>query len=106
MAKYLLEVSYTLEGVKGVLAQGGSAREAAAKAAVESAGGKLEAFYFAFGDRDAVVIYDASDNEAAAALGLTVAAGGGVTAKTTVLLTPAEVDKAASKKVGYTPPGK
>jgi uncharacterized protein with GYD domain len=104
--KYLLETSYTVDGVKGVVAKGGSAREAAAKAAIESVGGKMEAFYFAFGATDVVVIFDAPDNEAAAALGLTLGASGAVSAKTTVLLTPAEIDNATSKKVGYTPPGK
>ena len=106
MPKYLLEASYTAEGIKGVVEKGGSAREAAAKAAIKSVGGKMEAFYFAFGDRDAIVIFDAPDNEAAAALGLTIGASGVVTAKTTVLLTSAEVDNATSKKVGYNPPGK
>ena len=105
MAKYLLEVNYTLDGVKGVLVQGGSARKAAASAAVKSAGGKVEAFYFAFGGTDVFLIADLPDNAAAAALALTVTAGGGATVKTIVLLTPDEVDAAAKKKIGYRPPG-
>ena len=52
MAKYLLEVNYTLDGVKGVKAKGGSARLAAAKAAAESVGGSIECLYFAFGGTD------------------------------------------------------
>ncbi len=106
MAKYMLEVNYTLEGVKGVLAKGGTAREAAARAAAKSAGGSLDSFYFTFGDKDVVTIADLPDNTAAAALALTVAGGGGATVKTIVLLTPAEVDGATKKKVEYTPPGK
>lgn len=105
MAKYLLEVNYTLEGVKGVLAKGGTAREAAARAAAKSAGGSLECFYFAFGGTDVVTIADLPDNTAAAALALTVAGGGGATVRTTVLLTPDEIDAATKKKVKYTPPG-
>lgn len=105
MAKYLLEVSYTLDGIKGVKAKGGSARVAAAKAAAESAGGSVEQFYFAFGGTDVYVICDFPDDVSAASLALTVAAGGGATVKTVVLLTPEEIDQAATKSVSYSPPG-
>lgn len=105
MPKYLLKVNYTLDGVKGVLAKGGSARKAAAEAAAESAGGKVDAFYFAFGATDAYVIAEFPDNASAAALALTVSAGGGVAVSTVPLLTPEEIDKAAGAKVKYQPPG-
>jgi uncharacterized protein with GYD domain len=105
MAKYLLEVNYTLEGVRGVVAKGGSARKAAAAAASKSVGGKLEAFYFGFGKTDVYAIADLPDNEAAAALALTVSAGGGAEVRTVVLLTPEEVDAAVQQKVKYTAPG-
>ena len=68
MPKYLLQVNYTLEGVKGVLSKGGSARKAAAKAAAESVGGTLECMYFAFGSTDAFAIADLPDNAAAAVM--------------------------------------
>jgi uncharacterized protein with GYD domain len=105
MPKYLLEVEYTLDGVRGVLAKGGSARRAAATAAAKSAGGKLESFYFAFGGTDVYVIADMPDNASAAALALTVTAGGGANVRTVVLLTPDEVDAATQKDVRYKPPG-
>lgn len=105
MAKYLLEVRYTLDGVRGVAAQGGSARKAAAQAAAKSVGGKVESFYFGFGKTDVFVIADLPDNTAAAALALAVTAGGGATVRTVVLLTPDEIDAAAEKTVKYTPPG-
>jgi uncharacterized protein with GYD domain len=105
MPKYLLQTNYTLDGVRGLLAKGGSARRAAAQAAAKSVGGKVDAFYFAFGDTDVYVIADLPDNEAAAALALTVSAGGGAAVKTTVLITPDEIDGAAGKTVKYTPPG-
>jgi len=105
MPKYLLETSYTLEGVRGLVAKGGTARKAAAQAAVKSVGGKLDALYFAFGGTDVVVIADLPDNAAAAALALAISAGGGATARTTVLLTPEEIDAATTKKVKYAPPG-
>ena len=106
MPKYLLQVNYTLEGVKGVVAKGGSARKAAAQAAAKSAGGKIESFYFAFGGTDVFTIADLPDNAAAAAVALNVSAGGGATVKTVVLLTPEEIDTATQQKVKYTPPGK
>jgi uncharacterized protein with GYD domain len=105
MAKYMLQVKYTLDGVKGVLAKGGSARKTAAQAAAKSVGGKVDSFYFAFGENDAYVIADLPDNAAAAALALSVSAGGGATATTIVLLAPEEIDTARDVKVKYQPPG-
>ena len=106
MPKYLLEVNYTLDGVKGVVVQGGSARKAAAQAAAKSVGGKLDSFYFAFGGVDVFTVADLPDNAAAAALALAVTAGGGATVRTVVLLTPEEIDSATQKKVKYSPPGR
>jgi uncharacterized protein with GYD domain len=103
--KYLLQVNYTLDGVKGVLAKGGSARKAAAQAAAKSSGGEIESMYFAFGSTDAYIIADFPDNAAAAAVALTVSASGGGSITTTVLLTPEEIDKAADHTVKYRPPG-
>ncbi len=105
MPRYMLEVKYTLDGVRGLLAQGGTARAAAARAAIESVGGTQETFHFAFGSADAFVVAEVPDNVAAAALALAVAAGGGATVRTHVLLAPAEVDAAAAQQVGYRPPG-
>lgn len=106
MNKYLLEVNYTLDGVKGLQSEGGSARVAAATKLIESVGGKLESFYFAFGDTDAYVIFEMPDEISAAAAALTVCAGGGATARTVVLLTSADVDAATKKNASYRPPGK
>jgi|SRR5580765_1009764 uncharacterized protein with GYD domain len=105
MAKYLIEASYTTEGAKGLLKDGGSKRRAAAEQAVKNAGGKLEAFYFAFGNRDALVIVDAPDHATVVATSLAINASGAVRTKTTVLLTPEEIDQASKKGVKYTPPG-
>ena len=105
MPKFLLEASYTQEGVKGVQSAGGSSRRDAVAQVAESVGGKLESFHFAFGDRDAYVIVDVPDNESAAAVALTVNAAGGAAVKTVVLLTPEEVDAAAKRSVDYRPPG-
>ena len=105
MAKYLVQASYTQDGVKGVLDKGGSSRPEAVKHLVEGLGGSMEAFYFAFGDADAYVIVDLPDNVSTAAVALAVNASGAATAKTTVLLTPEEVDQATQKAVDYKPPG-
>ena len=105
MPKYLIEASYTREGVKGIQSAGGSARREAVKSAVEGVGGSLESFYFGFGDSDAYVTVDLPDNQAATAVALTVNAAGGAVVKTTVLLTPEEVDAAAQQSVDYRPPG-
>ena len=105
MPKYLIQASYTLEGVKGVQRAGGSSRREAVAQVAESVGGKLESFHFAFGERDAYVIADLPDNESAAAVALTVNAAGGAAVRTVVLLTPEEVDAAAKRSVDYRPPG-
>ena len=105
MAKYLLEVQYTLDGARGVLANGGSARRTAAAAAVKSVGGKIESFYFAFGKNDAYVIADLPDNTSAAALALTVTASGAASVRTIVLLTPDAASTSSGKDVRYRPPG-
>jgi uncharacterized protein with GYD domain len=105
MPKYLIEASYSPQGVEGVKSKGGSSRRDAVAEMTESLGGKMESFYFGFGDHDAYVVVDLPDNEAAAAVALTVNAAGGATCKTIVLLTPEEVDEAAQRSVGYRPPG-
>lgn len=105
MPKYLIEASYTREGVQGVQDKGGSSRRDAVADTAKGLGGQLEAFYFAFGEHDAFVIVDLPDNEAAAATALAVNAAGGATAKTTVLLTPEQVDEAARRSVDYRAPG-
>jgi len=106
MAKYLFEASYTADGVKGLVAKGGTSRRSAVQAAVKSVGGKMEAFYFAFGGHDAIVIADLPDNTAAAGLALNIAATGTVDIHTVVLLTADEVDAATKQDVKYRPPGK
>jgi uncharacterized protein with GYD domain len=105
MPKFLIEASYTLDGVKGVQSAGGSSRRDAVAQVAESVGGSLECFYFGFGDSDAYVILDLPNNETAAAVALTVNAAGGATVKTVVLLTPEEVDAAAKRSVDYRAPG-
>jgi uncharacterized protein with GYD domain len=105
MPKYLFQGNYIGEGVKGLLKEGGSSRRAAVEKAAQSLGGKLEAFYYAFGDTDAYVIVDLPDNATASALALTVNSSGATVVKTTVLMTPEEVDAAVKKSPSYRAPG-
>ncbi len=105
MPKYLLKVNYTAEGVRGVMKDGGTKREAAARTLVKSLGGKVETFYFCQGEHDAIVICDFPDSASALAGSMAVNASGVVTASTTQLITPKEVDEAAKKTGKYSAPG-
>ena len=106
MPKYMIEAAYSPEGLKGLIAKGGSSRREAIQAMAESLGGSVDALYFAFGDSDIFVVIDMPDNVSVAAVMMTVSASGALAnAKTTVLLTPEDVDSAAQKSVDYSPPG-
>jgi uncharacterized protein with GYD domain len=105
MPKYLLKARYNADGVRGVMKEGGSRREAAARTLVKSLGGKVEAFYFAHGEDDAVVICDFPDTATALAGVMAVNASGLVTASTTPLITAKEIDEAAKKTGKYRAPG-
>ena len=105
MAKYLFHGSYTQNGVKGLLKEGGSSRKAHVEKLVASMGGKLEALYYAFGDTDVYVIVDVPDEATAAAVSLTVSAAGGVTLQTTALIEPETIDDASKMTIAYRPPG-
>ncbi len=105
MSKYLFHGSYTEEGLKGLLKEGGSKRREAAEQVIESLGGSVEAYYFAFGDDDFYLIADLPDNVSSTAGSLVVNASGTVKVKIVVLLTPEEVDQAVKKTVDYRPPG-
>jgi uncharacterized protein with GYD domain len=105
MPKFLLETSLSAEGMKGVHSEGGSARRDAVRRAVESVGGRLEMFYFAFGEHDAYVVADFPDNRSAAAVSLAVNSSGALTSRMVVLLTAEDVDAAAQSEVDFRAPG-
>lgn len=106
MAKYLLKVSYSAEGLKGVMKEGGTSRVKAVERALAGVGGSLESFYFAFGSDDVYVVVDVPDNTAALAMAATVASSGAVSSyETVVLLSPSDVDEAMKVSVDYVPPG-
>ena len=106
MAKYMIKASYSPEGIKGVMAKGGSARAEAIEKLASGVGGTVDGVYFAFGSDDLYAIVDAPSHEAMAAIAGTVGQTGALSKyETVVLLTPAQIDEAANMKVDYTPPG-
>jgi uncharacterized protein with GYD domain len=105
MGKYMIEASYTVDGVKGLFKDGGSGRRAAIESAAKGLGGSVESFYFVFGEDDAIIILDMPDNTSVAAFSLRVSAAGGATSSVRVLLTTEEMDAAVKKDVAYRAPG-
>lgn len=101
MPKYMLKLTYTLDGLKGVRAKGGSSRREATEGAVKSVGGTVENFYFALGETDAYAIVHLPDVTVAAALALAIAAGGEAMVRTVQLVSPEDVDAASGREVGY-----
>lgn len=106
MPKFLFEASYLSEGLNGLVKEGGTRRRGAVDELFKSVGGTVEAFYFAFGERDVYIIGEVPDNAAAAALSIRVNAAGLTTCRTTVLLTTQEIDVAVKKTIVYRPPGR
>ncbi len=106
MPKYLIQASYTAEGTKGLLKEGGSGRRKGVEEIVKAAGGRMECFYYAFGKRDVYSIIDVPDAATAAALSMAINASGAVQLRTTPLISPEEIDEAAKKTVNYRAPGK
>jgi uncharacterized protein with GYD domain len=107
MPKYLIQGSYSQQGLKGMLKEGGSKRREAAEQIIKGTGGRLEAYYYAFGSDDFVIIADLPSNVDAAALSFAVNASGAVQSRMTVLITPEEADEATKKMktVKYRAPG-
>ena len=105
MPKFMVKASYTAEATRGLLKEGGSGRRAAVHKLIEGVGGKVEAFYFAYGEYDAYVIADLPDATAGMAISLAVNASGGVRLTTVPLITPEELDTACKRSVAYRAPG-
>ena len=105
MPKYLVQGNYVGDGIKGLLKEGGSGRRAAVEQLARSMGGTVEGLYYAFGESDVYLIVDMPDNASMAATTLVANASGAVTVKTTVLMTPEEIDEAVQKTPDYRAPG-
>lgn len=105
MAKYLVQATYTAEGLQGLIRDKASGRRAAVSRALEAAGGKVEAIYYSFGEYDVILVAELPDNITAAAVSVRVSGSGLVRTKTTPLLTVEETDQALQKTIQYRPPG-
>ena len=105
MAKYLLQASYTQDGLTGLVKEGGTSRRAALAETIEGVGGSLESLYYAFGKSDLFITADLPDDTTAAAVSLAIGSAGALDVSVTVLLTPETVDEAVAMSVPYRPPG-
>jgi uncharacterized protein with GYD domain len=105
MPKYLVKASYTVDGLNGLLKEGGTARREVVDRMVQSLDGRVESMYWAFGEADVYLVVELPSNASAAGLGLVVSAAGAVRTSTVVLLTSEEIDEATRQKVQYRPPG-
>ena len=105
MPKFLIKASYTAEGARGLMKEGGSARRAAVEKLIQGLGGRIEAFYYAYGDADAYIIAEVPDASIGLSLSLAVNASGAVQLSMTPLITPEEMDAAAKRTVAYRAPG-
>jgi uncharacterized protein with GYD domain len=105
MARFLIEATYTVDGLRGLLKEGGSGRVGAVRRLAESVGGRVESFDFGFGEYDAYVLCELPDNTSAAAVAVAVGASGAAAVRTVALLTPAEIDQAIKQAADYRAPG-
>jgi uncharacterized protein with GYD domain len=105
MAKFLIKATYNADGARGLIKEGGSKRRTTVQKMIEGMGGKLEAFYYAYGEDDAFIIADLPDASAGIAVSLSVNASGAVRLSTTPLITPEEIDAASKRTVDYKAPG-
>ncbi|MEU8044338.1 GYD domain-containing protein [Micromonospora echinofusca] len=105
MARFLFTATYTVEGINGLMKEGGTRRAEVIQALVENTGGRMESFDFGLGAHDAYVICDLPDQQTAVALAATIRAAGGLDTRINPLLTPQDMDEALRLKVAYRPPG-
>ncbi len=107
MAMYLTRFSYTPE-TWARLAKNPEDRREAARSYIESVGGKLHGFWYAFGEYDAYNLWEAPDNVSMAAVAIAISGGGALSKyETTPLMTVEETLEALGKAgtIRYRPPG-
>ena len=107
MPLYLTRFSYTPETWARMI-QNPEDRRKAAQAYIESVGGRLHGFWYAFGSHDGINLWEAPDNVSMAAVALAIGSGGAVTdLETTVLLSVEDTLEAlrTAQGVTYRPPG-
>lgn len=105
MPKFLLQSTYTIDGLKGLAGDGGTKRAEAVRKTIEASGGRMESIHFSFAERDTYVLCELPDHKTAAGLAIAIRAAGGVDSRITPVLTAEEVDEATRVKAEYQPPG-
>ncbi len=105
MPRYLIRANYTLEGLQGLLKEGGTGRRKAIETLTSKLGGRLVSLDYAFGADDVYAICELPDDETAAAVSLRITASGSVTVDTIKLLTPEQIDTAIDRELDYRKPG-
>jgi uncharacterized protein with GYD domain len=107
MPLYLTRFSYTPETWARLIVNPEDRRRAAAEY-IESVGGSLQGFWYAFGAHDAMTLWEAPDDVSMAAVVLAIGGGGAVTSLETTVLMSVEDTLDALRKAGdirYAPPG-
>ncbi|MEX5261265.1 GYD domain-containing protein [Kocuria sp. CPCC 205263] len=107
MPLYLSKFSYTPETWARMISRPED-RRLAAQANVESVGGKLHGFWYAFGEHDGYALWEAPDNVSMAAVALAITAGGALSSlETTVLMSVEDTLEALhrTERITYRPPG-
>ena len=105
MPKYLFQANYTTEGFQGLLKEGGTSRRQVFEELAKEQGGVLESFYYALGGSDLYMTFELPDTATAAAVSMTISAGGALNITTVQLISPEEIDAASGKTVTYRLPG-
>ena len=106
MPKFLLQSTYTVDGLKGLINDGGTKRAEVVRKLIEASGGRMESMHFSFGKNDTYVLCELPDHQTAAGLAIAIRAAGGVDSRITPVLTAEEVDEATRVKATYQPPGR
>lgn len=105
MPRYMVRAKYTIEGLQGLLKEGGTGRRKAIETLTSSLGGYLVSLDYAFGADDVYAICELPDDETAAAMSLRITASGSVTVDTIKLLSPEQIDAAIDRELEYRKPG-
>ena len=106
MAKYLVKVSYNTDNIKDLLKKGATDRRKIVEELIAAIGGKLESFYYTFGDYGVFCVSDIADNLTAADLTTSLNKSGLVQCSTTLLISEEDIEKEKNKKVYHSLPAR
>ena len=105
MARFMFKVSYSQQGMQGVMKEGAANRRTFIEKMAAEMGGSITSFDFAFGATDVYAIAEMPDEITAAAVATAVGASGTGSIETVVLLSAEDLDRAIAKNVPYRAPG-